>query len=87
MDQYDNYTVVRPDGQKQGGNGRLALGENIADSGGMEISFAAWSARNRATPDQKLPGLEKFTNEQLFFLFKAPFFCGQSRLEVCSPHS
>jgi endothelin-converting enzyme len=81
IEQYNNYTLTAKDGVVHHGNGELALGENIADSGGVEVAYAAWKLRDMASPDQKLPGLEKFTNDQLFFMFKAPFFCGGYSVE------
>lgn len=45
------------------------LGENIADNGGIRESIRAYRKYTwMKGPEQKLPGLEKFTHEQLFFL-------------------
>ena len=46
-------------------NGRLTLGENLADHGGLEVSFAAY--RN-ATKNQPLTKKDGLTPEQRFFL-------------------
>ena len=58
--QFDEYEPVP--GQRV--NGRLTLGENIADLGGLKIAFAAFkrSARARARD------IDGFTPEQRFFL-------------------
>ena len=46
-------------------NGKLTLGENIADLGGLVVAWDAWKA---ATKDQTLKPLDGFSPEQRFFL-------------------
>jgi putative endopeptidase len=46
-------------------NGRLTLGENLADHGGLQVAFAAF--RN-ATKNAPLPVIDGLTPEQRFFL-------------------
>lgn len=46
-------------------NGRLTLGENLADHGGLQVSFTAY--RN-ATADKPLPTADGLTADQRFFL-------------------
>lgn len=50
-------------------NGQLTLGENIADNGGLALSYQSFTARSRDTSltPQQLPGLN-ITDQQLFFL-------------------
>ncbi len=55
-------------------NGKLTLGENIADLGGIKLAFKAYQAWSKAAtvPD---PVLEGFTSEQLFFVAFAQSWC------------
>ena len=46
-------------------NGRLTLGENLADHGGIQV---AWKAYKNATKTQPLPTIDGFTADQRFFL-------------------
>ncbi|KAA8593720.1 hypothetical protein FQN60_004554 [Etheostoma spectabile] len=60
---YDNFTVYN-----QRVNGRLTLGENIADMGGLKLSYYAYQKWVREHgPERPLPGL-KYTHEQLVFI-------------------
>ena len=54
-------------------NGRLTLGENLADHGGLEVSFAAFK---NATKSQPLAKKDGFTPEQRFFLAYAGVWAG-----------
>jgi predicted metalloendopeptidase len=73
IDQYTNFTV--PSGSHV--NGINTQGENIADNGGVRESFRAYSYYVAANGgEQLLPGLEKFTPEQLFFISYANVWCG-----------
>lgn len=47
------------------GNGRLTLGENLADHGGLQVAFNAFK---NATKGKKLGTKDGFTPEQRFFL-------------------
>lgn len=71
-------------------NGSLTLGENIADHGGLQVSFQAFK---NATKDAPLLIKDGFTPEQRFFLSYAGVWAGnirdeQIRLQTKSdPHS
>jgi endothelin-converting enzyme/putative endopeptidase len=53
-------------------NGRLTLGENSADNGGLRVAYMALQAELKRTPSQKIDG---FTPEQRFFLGFAQLWC------------
>ncbi|CZT52630.1 related to endothelin-converting enzyme 1 [Rhynchosporium secalis] len=82
VDQYHKYTVTGPDDKPLHVNGRLTLGENIADAGGVTAAFGAWQKRRSETPNQDLPGLDFFSQEQLFFVSYGNWWCGKSRKET-----
>ncbi|RRB00998.1 M13 family metallopeptidase [Larkinella rosea] len=61
VNQYNSYTVL--DNLKL--NGRLTLGENLADLGGLAIAFDAFRLTDQSKSDTKIDG---FTPNQRFFL-------------------
>jgi putative endopeptidase len=58
------------------GNGKLTLGENIADHGGLKVSFQAFQNATKAAP---LPTKLGFTPEQRFFLAYAGVWAANIR--------
>ena len=71
-------------------NGRLTLGENMADHGGIMVAYQAFK---NATADKPLKTVEGFTPEQRFFLSYAFVWAGNSseesirQLNTMDPHS
>ncbi|MFV0589157.1 M13 family metallopeptidase [Bacteroides reticulotermitis] len=71
-------------------NGELTLGENIADHGGLQVSFQAFK---KATAAKPLAAIDGFTPEQRFFLSYANVWAGNIRpeeilrLTKLDPHS
>lgn len=59
-------------------NGTLTLGENIADHGGLQISFQAFK---NATKNAPMGVMDGFTPEQRFFLAYAGLWAGNVREE------
>ena len=55
------------------GNGRLTLGENLADHGGLQV---AWRAYKNATKRSPLPVVDGLTADQRFFLAYAGVWAG-----------
>jgi endothelin-converting enzyme/putative endopeptidase len=68
IDQYASYTAV--DDLKV--NGKLTLGENIADNGGLRISFMALMDTLEGKDKEKIDG---FSPEQRFFLGWSQVWC------------
>ncbi|MDB4967208.1 MAG: Endothelin-converting enzyme 1 [Myxococcales bacterium] len=85
VDQYNEYVSV----DDLHVNGKLTLGENIADIGGMKLAHAAWVKERGAQP--KRYGAR--SDDQLFFLGIAQSWCTKRRPEMArlrvttDPHS
>lgn len=59
-------------------NGRLTLGENIADIGGLKLAWMAFEKSREGREDRKVEG---FTEAQQFFLSYAQSWCANIREE------
>ena len=85
-DQYDQYIAV----DDVHLNGKLTLGENVADLGGELLAFMAWKD---ATKDKSLQPIDGLTPEQRFFVGFAQWDCSNDRPEdlrlraMTNPHS
>ncbi|WP_410896841.1 M13 family metallopeptidase [Pontibacter sp. E15-1] len=84
--QYDNYTVL----DTIHVNGKLTLGENIGDLGGLNAAYEAFKMTKQGQSDEKIDG---FTPDQRFFLAWAQVWRGNILPEsaaqqiVTDPHS
>ncbi|KAG0290065.1 hypothetical protein BGZ96_006464 [Linnemannia gamsii] len=85
VDQYGNFTVKDPQGRENHVNGKLTLGENLADNGGLKRSYEAWAARFKTDPhgnkfkNHLLSGLEDYSRDQLYYMAFARVWCSQRR--------
>ena len=85
VEEYDGFKI---DDAKV--NGKLTLGENTADNGGVRLALAAYLATAATRPDQTVDG---FTPEQRFFIGYAQVWCENARPEAVrlrvqtNPHS
>jgi putative endopeptidase len=84
--QYSTYTII--DDIKI--NGKLTLGEDVADLGGLLLAYNAWK---EDTKNEKLDAIDGLTPEQRFFVGYGQSWCGQVRDEskrlraTVDPHS
>jgi putative endopeptidase len=85
-DQYSSYVVV----DDVHLNGKLTLGENVADLGGEILGFMAWQSKTKGMNLQPIDGL---TPEQRFFVGFAQWDCSNERPDdvrmrvTVDPHS
>ena len=85
-DQYSTYTII--DDIKI--NGKLTLGEDVADLGGLILAYMAWKEDTRG---KKLDPIDDLTPDQRFFVGYGQSWCGQTRDETkrlratVDPHS
>ncbi|HTW31625.1 MAG TPA: M13 family metallopeptidase, partial [Candidatus Sulfotelmatobacter sp.] len=84
--QYSGYTII--DDIKI--NGKLTLGEDVADLGGLILAYMAWKDD---TKGQTLDPIDGLTPDQRFFVGYGQSWCGQTRDETkrlratVDPHS
>jgi endothelin-converting enzyme/putative endopeptidase len=71
-------------------NGKLTLGEDVADLGGLILAYRAW---RHAAANEQLPSIDGLTPEQRFFVGSAQWACANIRPEAMrqlartGPHS
>jgi putative endopeptidase len=86
VDQYNAFAVL----DTIHVNGKLTLGENLADLGGVNIAYEAYKKTKEGHSDKKIDG---FTGDQRFFLSWAQVWRGSQRPEAAAqriltdPHS
>jgi putative endopeptidase len=86
VSQYNGFTVV----DTIHVNGKLTLGENLADLGGLNVAYAAFKKTKEGQSNKKIDG---FTPDQRFFLSWAQVWRSSQRPEAAAqriltdPHS
>jgi len=87
--QYGNYEV-QPELKL---NGKLTLGENIADNGGIKQAFSAYKAYEAKHPGTEKSAVDGMSNDQLLFVAFAQTWCSLATPEIervlvtVDPHS
>ena len=86
IDEYSQFKVV----EDIKINGKLTVGEDVADLGGTLLAYIAWKAANKGKVLQPMDG---FTPDQRFFIGMAQWACSNERPEnlrvgaLTDPHS
>ena len=78
VDQFDNYAPL-PDHPDLHVNGKLTLGENIADLGGLNIAYDALQTALKNHPAEATQKIDGYTEDQRFFLNWARVWRGSIR--------
>jgi len=76
--QFDAYAPLADQPDKHV-NGRLTLGENIADLGGLNVAYDALQAALAANPDEASRKIDGYTEDQRFFMNWARVWRGSVR--------
>lgn len=63
-------------------NGTLTLGDNIADNGGLSLTYHAYREWAKGQDEPLLPGLQKYTPQQIFWLNAANMWCSKESQEL-----
>ncbi|CAF1478446.1 unnamed protein product [Adineta steineri] len=74
IEQYNNYTLTQIN---RSVDGEKTLDENFADDAALKQAFFAYQqwAKTHKNVDKKLPGLTKYSTEQMFFLSFGHTWC------------
>ena len=78
IDLYADYEVSGPDGKTHKVDGNMTLAENMADVAGAEAAFRAWKEHEKKHPGFVVPGLEKYTRDQVFWLSFGNTMCSMT---------
>jgi putative endopeptidase len=78
VDQFDAYTPIK-DKPDLHVNGKLTLGENIADLGGLNVAYDALQTALKANPAEASQKIDGYTQDQRFFLNWARVWRGSTR--------
>ncbi|XP_012278138.1 neprilysin [Orussus abietinus] len=79
VEQFNNYDIpgIRNEatGQPIKEDGEKTFNENLADAIGLRAAFAAFQEKSKNLQLERLPNLEKYDNNQLFFISYANRLC------------
>ncbi|CEP10669.1 hypothetical protein [Parasitella parasitica] len=83
-DQYSSFFIEGPNKTTYHVNGKMTLGENLADNGGVHVALAAMRKSLQENPEQNkaLPRLDTLSPEQLFFINFGRVWCSNMRPEM-----
>jgi len=94
IDEY-NAITYKVNNKTTNVDGQNTLGENLADNGGLTRAYDAWKYSLLKNPEKaaernlKLPGLENYTIDQLFYIAYGLNYCSKpsvySKMDVHSP--
>jgi putative endopeptidase len=78
VQQFDDYTPIKdkPDAHV---NGKLTLGENIADLGGVNVAYDALQTALKKNPEEAGKKIDGYTEDQRFFMNWARVWRGNIR--------
>lgn len=68
-------------------NGSHTRNENLADTSAARFSFKSYRREQGPTKARVLPGFEKYTNDQLYFLSFASIWCNNNKYDPNSIYS
>src|SRR5580700_8584544 len=89
-DEYSSFVAVKDDKGEVKLNGKLTLGENTADNGGLKLAYMALTQIIGNTPVKPIDG---YTPQQRFFLAYGQIWCQNvtdqqaRKLAIIDPHS
>jgi predicted metalloendopeptidase len=93
VDEYSKFTAVPDPKEPAMVNGKLTLGENTADNGGLVLAFMAYLDRAKKTGVDPATKIDGFTGPQRFYIAYAQNWCENSRPQsvrqqvLTDPHS
>ncbi|XP_011304797.1 endothelin-converting enzyme 1 isoform X3 [Fopius arisanus] len=77
VNQFSNYKIYDDGEEVIRLDGNLTLEENISDSTGLKITWDAYkmSCEKKGNDSEKIPGLEQFSEEKIFFMAFGNLWC------------
>ncbi|KAI9282166.1 hypothetical protein BY458DRAFT_497397 [Sporodiniella umbellata] len=76
--QYDQFNFTKIDQRPIYTNENRTLAENLADNGGLKLSYLAWNSQTKEQKHLLLPGLNSLSPEQLFFINYGRVWCNKN---------